>query len=837
MSKTPEELAKEIVYKTPVPIEIDKQMESSYLEYSMSVIVGRALPDARDGLKPVHRRILHAMNELGITSNSKYKKCARIVGDVIGKYHPHGDTSVYDALVRMAQDFSLRVPLIEGQGNFGSMDGDSAAAMRYTEARFGKITDYMIKDLDKETVDILPNYDDTLTEPNVLPTRIPNLLLNGSSGIAVGMSTNIPPHNLNELLNATIHLIDNPNAILDDLMQFIQGPDFPTGGEILGKQGIRNAYETGQGRFKIRAKVKIEEKKGREAIIVEEIPYQVNKANLYEKINELGKDKIIEGMSEIRDESNRDGVRLVIELKKDAIADIVLNNLYKHTNLETTFSINFLAILNKEPKVFTLIELLNVFINHRKSVVIRRTIFELNKAKAKLHILDGLIIALNDIDNVIKIIKNSENSSSAKVSLIEKYALSEIQVSSILDMKLSKLTSLEIQNLEEQIKEIKETIKELELILSDNLKLNEIIKDELKEILEKFNSPRLTKISDNYEDYDIEDLIPNEPMVVTLTQKGYIKRVNLKKYEKQKRGGKGKVAVTTYEDDDIKDFFVCNTHDNLLCVTDKGNLYQMKVYRIPEFDRNAKGKAIVNLVNLKKDEKIVSTLFVNDMINKEGKSIIFLTKKGIIKRTSLMEFGKSKNIGVKAINLDEGDYLIDTKIATDEIKEIFVLTRNGISIRFPITQLHEIGRSTRGVRAVKFKSENDYTIGFEIINSEDDQILTMSERGIGKKTTIQAYRSQSRGGKGIIAMKLNEKTGLMAGSLKISKEEEDNTDMLIISEQGKIIRVGVNTIKPTGRSTMGVKLINLEDNIIVTNITKSHIDKDFIEDENNEENE
>ena len=584
-------------------VDIEDSIKNSYLDYSMSVIVGRALPDARDGLKPVHRRILYAMDNLGVGSRSAYMKSARIVGEVIGKYHPHGDTAVYDALVRMAQKFSMRYPVVDGQGNFGSIDGDSAAAMRYTEARMTMLTEELLKDIDKDTVDFVPNYDDREVEPDVLPSRVPNLLLNGSSGIAVGMATNIPPHSLDELIDGLLLLLENKEATLEEVMEFIKGPDFPTGGIIFGKKGIIEAYRTGRGRVKLRAKTHIEKKPNKDVIVIDELPYQTNKARLIEQIAELVKDKQIDGISEVRDESDKDGIRVVIELKRDAMSDIVLNNLFKSTTMESTFGVIMLAINNKEPKVFNLIELLKLFLNHRKTVIIRRTIFELEKARARAHILEGLKIALDNIDEVIELIRNSADTAVAREGLMSKFNLSELQANAILDMRLSKLTGLEREKLEAELAELMAEIARLDEILKSETLLENLIKEELLEIKNKFKVPRVTEIVDDYDDIDIEDLIPNENMVVTITHRGYIKRVPSKQYEKQKRGGKGKVAVTTYDDDFIESFFTSNTHDTLMFVTDRGQLYWLKVYKIPEGSRTAKGKAVVNLILLQPDEK------------------------------------------------------------------------------------------------------------------------------------------------------------------------------------------------------------------------------------------
>ena len=795
-------------------IDIEESVKTSYLDYSMSVIIGRALPDARDGLKPVHRRILYAMNELGLTSRAAYKKSARIVGDVIGKYHPHGDSAVYEALVRMAQPFSMRLPLIDGQGNFGSIDGDSPAAMRYTEARMTSLAEELLRDIDKDTVDFVPNYDDTLSEPDVLPTRVPNLLLNGSSGIAVGMATNIPPHRLDELIDALLVVLDDPQAELSNVMQVLEGPDFPTGGIIFGKQGIVNAYKTGRGRIKVRAKTHIEKLKNREAIIIDEIPYQVNKARLIEQIAQLVKEKQIEGISDIRDESDREGIRVVIELKKDILSDIVLNNLYKSTQMEITFGIILLAIINKEPKVFTLLELLHLFLNHRRTVVIRRTIYELEKAKARAHILEGLLKALDHIDEVIATIKASADTPTARVNLMEKFELSEIQANAILDMKLQRLTGLEREKLENEYKELLAQIERLSAILKSEAKLNEIIKEELIQIKEKFSTPRLTQIVESYDEIDIEDLIPNEPMVVTITHRGYIKRVPLKQYEKQKRGGKGKTAITTYEDDFIEDFFISNTHDTLMFITDRGQLYWLKVYKIPESSRTAKGKAVVNLLHLEADEKIKAIIPTTDF--SEDKSLAFFTKNGIVKRTNLAEFSNIRTKGVRAITLDSDDELISAKIIKPETKWLFIITKKGMCIRFSVDEVREMGRNARGVTGIRFKYEADEVVGAETIKDEEQELLTVSEKGIGKRTEAKEYREQSRGGKGVIAMKLTNKTGDVVGVVSV----EANKDLMVLTSSGKMIRIDMESIRKAGRNTSGVMIVRLESGEKVVSIAK-----------------
>ncbi|MGJ0378290.1 DNA gyrase subunit A [Aliarcobacter cryaerophilus] len=810
-----------------VDINIEDSVKASYLDYSMSVIIGRALPDAKDGLKPVHRRILYAMHDLNLTSKVAYKKSARIVGDVIGKYHPHGDISVYDALVRMAQSFSMRAPLVDGQGNFGSVDGDSAAAMRYTEARMTRIAEEVLRDLDKDTVNFVPNYDDTMKEPAVLPTRVPTLLLNGSEGIAVGMATKIPPHNLGELLDAILHLIDNPSAEAIDLMEFIQGPDFPTGGTIFGRRGIVDAYNTGRGRVRIRAKHHIESKAKKDVIVIDELPYQVNKARLIELIANLAKDKQIDGIAEVRDESDREGIRVVIELKKEAMAEIVLNNLYKSTPMETTFGIILLAVYNKEPKVFNLPEILNIFLSHRKTVIIRRTIFDLEKAKARAHILEGLKIALDNIDEVVKIIRASANDTEAKDNLSSRFGLSAIQSQAILDMRLGRLTGLQRDKLEAEYAELMLLIAELESILRSEEKLNEIIKEELNEIKEKFSTPRRTEIEDSYDEIDVEDLIPNEPMVVTITHNGYVKRVPIKSYERQKRGGKGKVAVTTHDDDFIERFFVSNTHDTLMFVTNMGQLYWLKVYKIPEGSRTAKGKAVVNLINLRADEKIMAIIPTPDF--DESKSLVFFTRNGVIKRTSLNEFSNIRSNGVRAIVLDDADEIVTAKIADVQTQYIMIFTSLGQCIRFELEKTRDQGRSTRGVRGIKFKIDTDIVVDADVIDNEEQEILTVSEKGIGKRTTIEEYRLTNRAGSGVIAMKLSPKTGNIVGEVLV----DDTQDLMLLTSIGKMIRVDMQTIRKAGRNTSGVIIVNMDKDDKVVSIAKCPKEDEEIElDEN-----
>ncbi len=793
---------------------IEDSIKTSYLDYSMSVIIGRALPDARDGLKPVHRRILYAMHELNLNSRAPYKKSARIVGDTIGKYHPHGDNAVYDALVRMAQPFSMRHLLIDGQGNFGSIDGDNPAAMRYTEARMTSLSEELLRDIDKDTVDFVPNYDDSMSEPDVLPARVPNLLLNGSSGIAVGMATNIPPHCLDELIDALLYMIDNPEATSEDLMEFVKGPDFPTAGVIYGKKGIKDAYTTGRGRVKIRAKTHIEKKGSKDIIVIDEFPYQVNKAKFIENSANLVREKQIDGISEIRDESDREGIRVVIELKRDAMADIVLNNLFKSTSMEMTFGIILLAIHNKEPKIFTLAELLNLFLSHRKTIIIRRTIFELEKAKARAHILEGLKIALDNIDEVIKIIRASKDTNEAKEALVSNFALSVVQASAILDMKLQRLTGLERDKIEAELNELRKEIDRLSAILKSETLLNNLIKEELIQIKDKFSSPRKTEIVEDYDEIDIEDLIPNEPMVVTITHRGYIKRVPLKQYEKQNRGGKGKTALTTYEDDFIENFFVSNTHDTLMFVTNFGQLYWLKVYKIPEGGRSAKGKAVVNLINLQPDEKIRAIIPTTDF--SPSKSLAFFTKNGVVKRTNLSEFKNIRSVGVKAITLDENDELVDSAIVYEGDKNLFVATKKGICIRFLVEDTREIGRAARGVTAIRFKEKNDEVVSAIVIKDESQEILAISEKGIGKRTTADEYREQKRGGKGVIAMKLTPKTKDLVGVVLV----DENKDLMALTSSGKMIRVDMQSIRKAGRNTSGVIVVRVDGSDTVASVAR-----------------
>ncbi len=813
-------------------INIETTLQNSYLDYSMSVIVGRALPDVRDGLKPVHRRILYAMDKLNLSHGAKYKKSARIVGDVIGQYHPHGDNSVYDALVRMAQDFSMRMELVDGQGNFGSVDGDSAAAMRYTEARMTKYAGELLKDLEKNTVNMTDNYDGTTKEPEVMPTRVPNLLINGSSGIAVGMATNIPPHNPTEIINGLKALLENPNISLEEIMQHIKAPDFPTGGIIFGKKGIMDAYETGRGRIKIRAKTHIEQTAKKEVIVIDELPYQVNKARLIENIANLVKDKMIEGVSLIRDESDRDGMRVVIELKRDAMSEIVLNNLFKQTSMQNTFGIIMLSILNQEPRIFGIIDILKHFINHRKTIIIRRTIFDLEKAKSRAHILEGLRKAIDIINKVIKTIRASEDEEDAKNNLVSEYDFSEIQATSIVAMRLGRLTGLQIKKIEEELAELVTLIEHLESILKSEEVLKGIISEEFDEVAAIYTDKRRTTIEDDYDDIDIEDLIPNEPMVVTITHRGYIKRVPLASYEKQRRGGKGKTAVTTYEDDFIENFFTCNTHDTLLFVTDRGQLHWLKVYRIPEGSRTAKGKAVVNLVNLQQDEKIQSINPTTDF--SEDKSLVFFTKKGVVKRTNLSEFSNIRSNGVKAINLDDDDSIITAKIANQDIKYLFIMTKMSQCIKFEIDKTRDQGRNTRGVRGIKFKHENDEVIDANIIRDDEQEILVVAEKGIGKRTDAGEYRLTNRGGSGVIAMKMTAKTGkYVVGCLMV----DESMDMMALTKAGKMIRVDMQTISKSSRNTSGVYIVKGDEVASVSRCPKQPNEDDESDEENSPLNE
>ncbi len=801
------------IHSNDIPVNIEDEMKKSYMDYAMSVIIGRALPDARDGLKPVHRRILYAMHDMGLQRNKPFKKSARVVGDVIGKYHPHGDTAVYDAIVRMAQDFSLRSPLVDGQGNFGSMDGDPPAAMRYTEVRMTHISSELLSDLEKDTVDFIPNYDETMKEPTVLPAKVPNLLLNGSSGIAVGMATNIPPHNLGELVDALITLISNPETDTKALLKIIPGPDFPTGGFIYGNEGIVSAYKTGRGILKIRAKAFIEKKKkgDRESIIISEIPFQVNKARLIEKIAELVQNKKIEGISDIRDESDRDGVRVVIDLKKDEISRVILNKLYKLTQMQVAFGIIFLAIVNNRPRVLTLKELLENFISFRKEVVTRRTVFELKKAEHRAHILEGLKIALDNLDAIIKLIRKSESPAAAKQNLMNKFSLTEIQAQAILDMRLQRLTALERDKINAEYLELIKLIEKLRQILENEGLVLEIIITELKELKEKYNTPRRTEIVEQSEEINIEDMIVEEQMVITVSNSGYIKRNPVSLYRTQLRGGKGVTGMTTREEDFVENLFVASTHAYILVFTDKGKVYWIKTYEIPQAGRAARGKAIVNLLNIAPGENISAVLPVNSF-EEEG-YVVMATKNGIIKKTDIKAYSRPRANGIAAITIDPDDSLIGVDI-TDGSREIFMGTKKGMAIRFKEEDARPIGRVSRGVRGISL-AKGDEVVGMEILRG-DATLLTVTERGYGKRSNASEYRRQSRGGKGIITIKTDERNGNVVGIKQVV--EEDN--IMMITSKGKIIRIDMKKISVIGRNTKGVRLINVEPDERVVGMTK-----------------
>lgn len=784
-------------------IHIEDELKKSYLEYSLSVIVGRALPDVRDGLKPVHRRILYSMYELGNTYNKPFKKSARIVGDVIGKYHPHGDSAVYDALVRMAQDFNMREPLIEGQGNFGSIDGDSAAAMRYTEVRLSKIASEFLADIDKNTVNFRPNYDNSLKEPEVLPTKVPNLIVNGSSGIAVGMATNIPPHNLKEVIDALLYLIDNKDCSVSELMNYIKGPDFPTGAIIYGKKGLKSAYETGRGSIKIRSKIEVEENKNNKSIIIKEIPYAVNKSNLVEKIAQLINENKIEGISDLRDESDRNGIRIVIELKKGIYEDIIINKLYKFSGLEQSYGINLMAVVNGKPQLLNLKEILENFLEHRRIVVIRRTKFDLEKAEARAHILEGLKIALDNIDEVIEIVKNSKTPLEAKEKLKDRFKFSDIQAQAILDMKLQRLTNLEKQKLIEEYNEIIKKIEYLKSILNNKEVLKNVIKDELKEIKEQYSSERKSIIlSQDPDSIDVEDIIPDTEVVVTLTKNGYIKRTPLSVYNQQRRGGKGIVGANVSKNDFVIDLVTTSNHKDLYLFSNKGKCYKLKVYDVPEASRIAKGIHIKNIIPLEEDEFIKKLVFQKNI--DEYNYFFFVTKRGLVKKSSIELFKNIRQNGIIAINLRENDELIDVKIIHNE-SEIMLITRNGYCIRFNTKEIRPIGRNAMGVKGIALR-ENDIVVSsVEINGSNRKELLTISENGYGKRTYLEMYRVQSRGGKGIKNMKVNNKTGYVCGSILVNEEDE----VILLNSINKIIRIGVKDIRIAGRDTMGVKLFSL----------------------------
>ena len=787
-----------------IPVNIEDEMKKSYMDYAMSVIIGRALPDVRDGLKPVHRRVLYAMNELSNDWDKPYKKSARIVGDVMGKYHPHGDMAIYDAIVRMAQDFSLRYPLVDGQGNFGSIDGDPPAAMRYTEIRMAKIAAELLSDIDKETVEFVPNYDDTSVEPSVLPSKFPNLIINGSSGIAVGMATNIPPHNLTESINAIIALIETPEASVAELMDHLPGPDFPTAGFIYGKEGIRQAYETGKGVIQLRARSLIErDRKGeRENIVITELPYQTNKAKLIERIAELAQEKTIEGIANVRDESDREGMRVVVELKRNEVAEVILNQLYKHTQMQTSFGIILLAIHQNQPKLLSLKEMLHFFIQHRQEVVLRRSRFELNKAEARAHILEGLKKAIDHIDAVIATIRASKTPKEAKDRLMEKFAFSDEQAQAILEMRLQRLTNLEQRKIVEEYEETIKLINRLKALLaSERLVLN-LIKEELVSIRDAFGDGRKTEIVEAVPEIRVEDLIAQEDMVVTITHTGYIKRNPISLYRSQHRGGKGKVGINVKEEDFVVDLFIASTHDYLLFFTDAGKIHWMKVHELPQAGRLTRGKAIVNLLHLSPQEKVTAILALKDFAKEMF--ITFMTKKGTIKKTVLEAYSNPRSGGIIAIHLDEGDELISTKL-TDGKQHLFIGTKTGKAIHFPENQIREMGRTARGIRGIKI-SKQDEVVAMEEV-APHTQILTVTANGYGKRTQASEYRVQNRGGTGIFTVKRTQKTGDVIGIKTVADEDE----LMVISNKGKIIRLRAVDIPVQGRSTQGVRLITLEE--------------------------
>ncbi|MBM7836382.1 DNA gyrase subunit A [Clostridium sardiniense] len=806
-----------------IPVDIKNEMKKCYIDYAMSVIVGRALPDVRDGLKPVHRRILFSMHELGLAPEKGYRKCARIVGEVLGKYHPHGDSSVYDALVRMAQDFSMRYMLVDGHGNFGSVDGDSAAAMRYTEAKMNKIASQMLRDISKDTVEFIPNFDGEEKEPSVLPSRFPNLLVNGSSGIAVGMATNIPPHNLGEIIDGTIMLIDNPELQILDLMTAIKGPDFPTAGTIMGKSGIRSAYETGRGKIIVRAEAEIEEENNRHKIIVTELPYQVNKARLIENIADLVKDKRINGISDLRDESDREGMRIVIELKRDANPSVVLNLLYKHTKMQDTFGVTMLALVDNEPQILNLKQVLSHYINFQKDVITRRTVFELNKAEARAHILEGLRIALDNIDEVISIIRNSKTTEIAKNTLIERFNLSDKQCQAILEMRLRRLTGLERDKIEEEYAELMKEIEYLKSILASEEKLLSVIKEELLEIKNRYNDERRTKIENNVNEIDVEDLIQEQEIVITLTHTGYVKRISSDVYSAQKRGGKGIQAMSTKEDDFVEHVMVTSTHSDVLFFTNRGRVYKLRGYQIPEAGRTAKGTNIINLIPIEPDERIETVLTVNDVY--ENGYLFMGTKNGIVKKTNLTEFKNLRKNGLIAINLREGDELLKVKMTRGDAN-IIMVTQNGLAIKFNEADVRSMGRTASGVKAISL-ADDDMAVCMDIA-VDDEYLLVVSENGFGKRTPTTEYKVQNRGGKGLLTYKINDKTGKLVGATVCKTEDE----LMMINTSGVAIRLNIEDVSVTGRATMGVKLMRTSDEeqvVVITKITSDGDEEDIDE--------
>ena len=800
--------------ETITPINIDDEMKSSYLDYAMSVIIGRALPDVRDGLKPVHRRVLFAMHETGNVSNKPYKKSARIVGDVMGKYHPHGDQAIYDTIVRMAQEFSLRHPLVDGQGNFGSIDGDSAAAMRYTEIRMEEITSELLRDLDKDTVQFTPNYDDSLQEPSVLPASFPQLLVNGSSGIAVGMATNIPPHNLNEVIDSAVHVIDNPDCTIEDLMELVLGPDFPTRGIIQGRSGIRAAYKTGRGIIRIRGRAEIEtmEKGDRERIIINELPFQVNKARLVEKIAELVRDKRLEGISDLRDESDRDGLRVVVELKKGIMGQVVLNSLYKNTQLQDTFGVILLALVNQQPKVLNLKEFLYHFILFRKEVVTRRTEYDLNKAREKEHVLEGLAIALDNLDAVVQLIRKAADPASARDGIMAEFELSEIQAKAILEMRLQRLTGLERQKIIEDLEETRKRIKEfLNILAHEEVKLN-IIKEELVEIKNKYGNERRTEIAETEEgDIDIEDLIADEDAVVVYTRSGYIKRQTVDNYRAQRRGGKGIRGMNLKEEDVVEKLFIASTLSHLLVFTSIGKIHWLRVFSIPDVSRIAKGKSIANLLRLQPGEFIASILSVREF--EEDKFVMVATERGIVKKTSLMAYSKPRQGGIIGLTIDKGDRVIGAELCDGE-SDILLATEKGFSIRFSEKEVRPIGRTGRGVRGIRLKKE-DRVVGAEIVQP-GNKFLTVTSKGYGKRTRMEEYPIQGRGGLGVMTIRCNEKTGTVVGVQQV----EETDQLLVITSNGNIVRMRVNEISVIGRNTQGVRLVGIGEGNQVVSIEK-----------------
>ncbi len=791
-----------------IPINIEEQMKSAYIDYSMSVIVSRALPDVRDGLKPVHRRVLFGMHELGIKATGAYKKSARVVGEVLGKYHPHGDTSVYDSMVRMAQNWSVRYMMVDGQGNFGSVDGDSPAAMRYTEVRMQKISEEMLADIEKDTVDHKLNFDDTLKEPTVLPTRIPNLLVNGASGIAVGMATNMAPHNLTEVINGTVAYIDNRDIEIDELMQYVKAPDFPTGGIIYGYDGVRDAFHTGRGRIVMRAKATIEEVKGRECIIVTEIPYQVNKADMIKKTADLVNEKKLEGISSIRDESDRKGMRIVYVLKRDAIPNIVLNKLFKYTQLQTSFSVNNIALVNGRPEQLNLKQLIHHFVEHRHEVIVRRTQFELKKAEERAHILEGLIIASDNIDEVIAIIRASSNRDDARKRLMERFELSEIQARAIVEMRLGQLTGLEQDKLRAEYEEIKKTIDDLKDILANEPRRYNIIKEELIYIRDKYGDERRSTIEYAGGDMRIEDMIPNSKVVVTISHAGYVKRTNLDEYKVQNRGGRGQKGATTRNEDFLEHLFVGTNHQHMLFFTQKGKVFWMRVYEIPEGGKNTKGRAIQNLINIEQDDKVKAFLVTDDLKDEDyinSHYIIMATKKGQVKKTLLEQYSRPRTNGINAITIKEGDELLEAKLTTGD-SQVMLALRSGKAVRFEEAKTRPVGRTGSGVRGITLQHEKDEVIGMVSVNDMDSNILVVSEKGYGKRSKLEDYRVTNRGGKGVKTLNISEKTG----KLVAIKNVDNSNDLMIINKSGITIRMAVEDLRVMGRATQGVRLINIK---------------------------